>query len=78
LQLEGIEQRTTEDRRPQRNGIVERFHRISLYEHFRIQGARSGDASVKKMQTAPECSLRYYNQERLKDARQTAECLCPR
>ena len=46
LQLEEIEQRTTQVRRPQIrrirpcNGFVERFQRTLLDEHFRIQGRK--------------------------------------
>ncbi len=40
LQLEEIEPRTTQIRRPQSNGFVERFHRTLLDEHLRIQGRK--------------------------------------
>ena len=41
LQLEEIDHRTTKVNRPQSNGIVERFHRTLLDEHFRVEGRRT-------------------------------------
>jgi transposase InsO family protein len=38
LQLEDIAHRTTRVRRPQSSGILERFHRTLLDEHFRVEG----------------------------------------
>lgn len=40
LELEDIEHRTTRVKRPQSNGIVERFHRTLLDEHSRVEGRR--------------------------------------
>jgi transposase InsO family protein len=40
LQLKEIEHRTTRVKRPQSNGIAERFHRTALDEHFRVEGCR--------------------------------------
>jgi transposase InsO family protein len=63
LQLEEIEHRTTRVKRPQSNGIVERFHRMLLDEHFRVEGRRTwlndrGDAGrsrrlPRRIQSAP-------------------------
>lgn len=36
LQLEEFEHRTTKVKRPQSNGILERFHRTFLDKHFRV------------------------------------------
>ena len=51
LQLKGIEHRKRRVKRPQSNGIVERFHRTLVDEHFRVEGRpphlvrdRRGDA----------------------------------
>ncbi len=41
LQLKEIRARTTTDRRPQSNGIVERFHGTALDEHFHVEGHRT-------------------------------------
>ncbi|HAU4884290.1 TPA: transposase [Aeromonas hydrophila] len=36
--MEGIEHRTTQVRKPQSNGFIERLHRTLLDEYFRIKG----------------------------------------
>ena len=51
LQLEGIEHRTTQVRRPQSNGFIERLHRTLLDEHFRIKGRTTWYETVEQMQT---------------------------
>jgi transposase InsO family protein len=50
LQLEEIEHRTTKVKRPQSNGIVERFHRTVLDEHFRVEGRRTWFETIDEMQ----------------------------
>ena len=64
LQLENIEHRKTRVRRPQSNGIVERFHRTLLDEHFRVEGRRTWFETVEEMQTALDAYLAKYNNER--------------
>ena len=64
LQLEEIEHRTTRVRRPQSNGIVERFHRTLLDEHFRIEGRRTWFETVEEMQSVLDAYLETYNQRR--------------
>lgn len=64
LQLEGIEHRTTQVRRPQSNGFVERFHRTLLDEHFRIAGRKNWYESVKPMQKDLDAFLIHYNTKR--------------
>ena len=64
LQLEGIEHRTTRVRRPQSNGIVERFHRTLLDEHFRVEGRRAWFETVDEMQAALDAYLVVYNDQR--------------
>ena len=64
LQLEEIEHRTTQVRRPQSNGIAERLHRTLLDEHFRIMGRTKFYESVEEMQTDLDIFLDSYNQER--------------
>jgi hypothetical protein len=61
LQLEGIEHRKTKVRRPLSNGIVERFHRTLLDEHFRVEGRRTWFETVEQMQ---EANLITYNTAR--------------
>ena len=69
LQLEEIEHRTTQVRRPQSNGIVERLHRTLLDEHFRIQGRIKFYESVEEMQQDLDAYLKIYNQERTHQGR---------
>jgi transposase InsO family protein len=64
LQLEGIEHRTTQVRRPQSNGYIERLHRTLLDEHFRIQGRTKFYESVAEMQTDLDAYLQHYNTQR--------------
>lgn len=64
LQLEGIEHRKTRVRRPQSNGIVERFHRTLLDEHFRVEGRRTWFETVEQMQAALDSYLKIYNVDR--------------
>jgi transposase InsO family protein len=69
LQLEEIEHRTTQVRRPQSNGIVERLHRTLLDEHFRIQGRIKFYESLDEMQNDLDSYLQIYNYERAHQGR---------
>lgn len=64
LQLEEIEHRTTRVKRPQSNGIVERFHRTLLDEHFRVEGRRTWFETIEEMQTVLDDYLVAYNTRR--------------
>lgn len=64
LQLEEIEHRTTRVKRPQSNGIVERFHRTLLDEHFRVEGRRTWFETIEEMQVVLDDFLTGYNQRR--------------
>jgi transposase InsO family protein len=64
LQLEEIEHRTTKVRRPQSNGIVERFHRTVLDEHFRVEGRRTWFETIEEMQAVLDDWLVIYNTRR--------------
>ena len=64
LQLEEIEHRTTRVKRPQSNGIVERFQRTLLDEHFRIEGRKTWFETVEEMQDVLDTYLDGYNQRR--------------
>jgi transposase InsO family protein len=64
LQLEEIEHRTTKVRRPQSNGIVERFHRTVLDEHFRVEGRKTWFETIDEMQKALDLWLADYNAKR--------------
>ena len=69
LQLEDIEHRTTQVRRPQSNGIVERLHKTLLDEHFRIQGRVKFYESLEEMQIDLDNYLLTYNFERTHQGR---------
>jgi transposase InsO family protein len=64
LQLEEIEHRTTRVKRPQSNGIVERFHRTLLDEHFRVEGRRTWFETIAEMQAVLDEYLVAYNTRR--------------
>jgi transposase InsO family protein len=64
LQLEDIVHRTTRVKRPQSNGIVERFHRTLLDEHFRVEGRKTWFETVEEMQAVLDTYLDGYNQRR--------------
>ena len=64
LQLEDIAHRTTRVKRPQSNGIVERFHRTALDEHFRVEGRRTWFETMEEMQVALDAWLVTYNTAR--------------
>ena len=64
LQLEEIEHRTTRVRRPQSNGIIERFHRTVLDEHFRVEGRKTWFETIEEMQKVLDDWLVAYNTKR--------------
>jgi len=64
LQLEGIEHRTTQVRRPQSNGFVERFHKTVLDEHLRVVGRKKWYETVEEMQKDLEAYMVTYNEKR--------------
>lgn len=69
LQLEEIEHRRTQVRRPQSNGIVERLHKTLLDEHFRIKGRIKFYESLEEMQVDLDDYLKTYNQDRAHQGR---------
>jgi transposase InsO family protein len=64
LQLEEIDHRTTRVKRPQSNGIIERFHRTLLDEHFRVEGRRTWFETIEEMQGVLDDYLVIYNTRR--------------
>lgn len=72
LQIEEIEHRTTKVRRPQSNGIVERFHRTVLDEHFRVEGRRTWFETIEEMQAVLDEWLATYNTKRPHQGRNMA------
>jgi len=61
LQLEGIDHRKTQVRRPQSNGLIERLHRTLLDEHFRIQGRTKWYEALPEMQADLDAYFTVYN-----------------
>lgn len=49
---------------PQSNGIVERFHRTLLDEHFRVEGRKTWFETIEEMQVVLDDYLVGYNQRR--------------
>jgi transposase InsO family protein len=64
LQLEAIEHKKTRVKRPQSNGIVERFHRTLLDEHFRVEGRKTWFETIDEMQVVLDDYLVGYNTQR--------------
>lgn len=64
LQLEEIDHRTTRVKRPQSNGIIERFHRTLLDNHFRVERRRTWFETIEEMQGVLDEYLVIYNTRR--------------
>lgn len=64
LQLEDIQHKTTQVRRPQSNGFLERFHRTLLDECLRIQGRKTWFEDIHQLQTTIDSFLHSYNFQR--------------
>lgn len=60
---EEIEHRTTQVRRPQSNGLVERLHRTLIDAHFRIVGRTRFYETIDKIQIELDDYLEVCNQE---------------
>lgn len=69
LQLEEIEHRKTQVRRPQSNGFLERFHRTLLDEHLRIQGRTKFYEDIVEMQKDLDVWIQKYNEKRAHQGR---------
>jgi len=59
-------------KRPQSNGLVERFHRTLLYERFRLEGRKTWFGRVEEMQAVLDEYLIGYNECRIGDCRMAA------
>jgi transposase InsO family protein len=64
LELNDIEHRRTQVRRPQTNGFVERFNRTVLDEFFRVAFRKKFYESVEALQEDLDAWLIHYNTER--------------
>lgn len=64
LALEDIEHTRTKVRRPQTNGICERFHRTVLDEFFRVAFRRKLYTSIDELQVDLDAWIKEYNEQR--------------
>jgi transposase InsO family protein len=64
LALEEVDHTKTKVRRPQTNGICERFHKTVLDEFYRIAFRRKLYASIDELQADLDAWLREFNEER--------------
>jgi transposase InsO family protein len=64
LAIEDIEHTKTKVRRPQTNGICERFHKTVLDEFYRITFRKKLYASLDELQTDLDAWLREFNEQR--------------
>jgi transposase InsO family protein len=64
LAVEDIEHTRTKVKRPQTNGICERFHRTVLDEFFRVAFRKKLYGSIAELQQDLDAWMREYNEER--------------
>jgi transposase InsO family protein len=64
LAAEDIDHSRTKTKRPQTDGLVERFHRTVLNEFFRIAFRRKIYRSIKELQLDLDSWITGYNQRR--------------
>lgn len=64
LQLEGIEHSKTRARRPQSNGICERFHRTIQDEFYAIAFRKKLYQSIEELQADLDIWIQEYNEQR--------------
>jgi transposase InsO family protein len=64
LAIEDIEHTRTKVRRPQTNGICERFHKTVLDEFYRIAFRKKLYASLEELQADLDAWIRTFNEER--------------
>ena len=64
LAVENIDHTKTRARRPQTNGIGERFHKTILQEFYQVAFRKKIYKSVEELQTDLDQWMKYYNEER--------------
>jgi transposase InsO family protein len=64
LAVEDIEHTRTRVKRPQTNGICERFHRTILDEFYRVAFRRKLYASIEELQVDLDAWMKEYNEQR--------------
>jgi transposase InsO family protein len=69
LTIEDIEHTKTKVRRPQTNGICERFHKTVLDEFYRIAFRKKLYTSIEELQADLDAWMREFNEERTHQGR---------
>jgi transposase InsO family protein len=64
LAVENIDHTKTRARRPQTNGICERFHKTILQEFYQVAFRKKIYNSIEELQADLDQWMKYYNQER--------------
>jgi transposase InsO family protein len=64
MALENIDHTKTKARRPQTNGICERFHKTMLQEFYQVAFRKKLYQSIEQLQTDVDLWLQSYNEER--------------
>lgn len=64
LAVENIDHTKTRARRPQTNGICERFHKTILQEFYQIAFRKKIYKSIEELQADLDQWIKYYNEER--------------
>ena len=64
LAVENIDHTKTRARRPQTNGICERFHKTILQEFYQVAFRKKIYKSIEELQTDLDQWMKYYNEER--------------
>lgn len=64
LNLEDIDHTKTKARRPQTNGICERFHKTILNEFYQVAFRKKIYSTLDELQTDVDTWIQYYNEQR--------------
>ena len=64
LAVENIDHTKTRARRPQTNGICERFHKTILQEFYQVAFRKKIYKSIEELQADLDQWMKYYNEER--------------
>ena len=64
LAVENIDHTKTRARRPQTNGICERFHKTIMQEFYQVAFRKKTYKSIEELQTDLDQWMKYYNEER--------------
>ena len=64
LAVENIDHTKTRARRPQTNGICERFHKTILQEFYQVAFRKKIYKSIEELQADLDLWIQYYNEER--------------